>query len=127
MDDAGGGVFSIIGHATKVNPIMKFTTFQAIMPEQLKLDYWRSGFIGLYRGANIVKLPTVADKKYDIAPTDPNSVFVMGAGLGEIAQIRGVTAMTWDDPARDVQFISAQHKYVVLTWQPKGGFRIRLF
>jgi len=127
MDAEGGGVYSILGHSTKVNPISKFSNFQTMMPEALKLDYWRTGFVGLYRGANIVKLPSVIDKKYDIAPTDAYSVFVLGAGLGEIAQIRGVTAMTWDDPARDVQFISAQHKYVVLTWQPKGGFRIRLF
>lgn len=127
MDSDGGGVYSIIGHPTKVNPIVKFTTFQTLMPERLKLDYWRTGYIGIYRGANIVKLPSVPDKKYDIAPTDAFAVFVLGAGLGEIAQIRGLTAMTWDDPARDVQFISAQHKYVVLTWQPKGGFKIRMF
>lgn len=127
MDAEGGGVYSILGHPSKLNPISKFATFQSIMPERLKLDYWRTGFIGLYRGANLVKIPAVVDKKYNIAPTDAYSVFVLGAGLGEIAQIRGMTASTWDDPARDVQFISAQHKYVVLTWQPKGGFRIRLF
>jgi len=127
MADEGGGVYSILGHPSKVNPIVKFSTFQTMMPERLKLDYWRTGFVGIYRGANIVKLPAVIDKKYGIAPTDSNSVFILGAGLGEIAQIRGMTASTWDDHARDVQFISAQHKYVVLTWQPKGGFRIRLF
>lgn len=127
MDSDGGGVFSIIGHPTKVNPIIKFTTFQTIMPEQVKLDYWRTGFIGIYRGANIVKLPAVVDKKFGIAPTDEASVFVLGAGLGEVAQIRGLRADTWDDPDRDMQIISAQHKYVVLTWQPKGAFRIRLY
>jgi len=127
MDSDGGGVYSIIGHPTKVNPIVKFSTFQTIMPERVKLDYWRTGFIGVYRGANILKLPAVVDKKYSLAPTDANSVFVLGAGLGEIAQIRGLRADTWDDPARDVQYISAQHKYVVLTWQPKGAFRLRLY
>jgi hypothetical protein len=127
MDSDGGGVYSIIGHPTKVNPIVKFSTFQTIMPEKVKLDYWRTGYVGIYRGASIVKLPAVVDKKYGIAPTDENSVFVLGAGLGEIAQIRGLRADTWDDPARDIQFISAQHKYVVLTWQPKGAFRLRLY
>jgi len=127
MDAEGGGVYSIIGHPTKVNPISKFTNFQAVMPEKVKYDLWRTGYIGLYRGANIVKLPAVPDKKYGLAPTDENSVFVMGGGLGEIAQIRGLTADTWDRPENDVQFISAQHKYVVLTWQPKGAFRLRLY
>lgn len=127
MDSEGGGVFSIIGHPTKVNPIIKFSGFQAIMPETVKQDYWRTGFIGKYRGANIVRLPSVVDKKYGIAPTDENSVFVLGAGLGEIAQIKGLKADTWDEPSRDIQFLSAQHKYVVLTWQPKGAFRLRLY
>lgn len=127
MDSDGGGVYSILGNPTKVNPIAKFTNFMTIMPEQVKLDYWRTGFLGLYRGANIVKMPNVIDKKYELAPTDGNAVFVLGAGLGEVANIRGLRAETWDDPFRDVQFISAQHKYVVLTWQPKGAFKIRLF
>lgn len=127
VDAYGGGVYSIIGHPTKVNAIASFTNFQSIMPEQLKLDYWRSGFIGLYRGANVIKLPNVTDDKYGLAPTDANSVYVLGAGLGEIAQIRGLRADTWDDPQRDVQYISAQHKYVVITWQPQGAYRIRLY
>jgi hypothetical protein len=127
VDAEGGGVYSILGHPTKVNPISKFTTFQTIMPETQKLDYWRTGFIGLYRGASVIRLPSVVDKKYGIAPTDANSVFVLGAGLGEIAQIKGVRASTWPDESRNIQYISAEQKYVVLTWQPKGAFRLQLY
>lgn len=126
-DTYGGGVYSVLGHPNKVNPIAKFTNFISMMPEQLKLDYWRTGFVGIYRGSNIVKLPTVVDKKYNIAPTDERSVFVLGAGMGEIAQIQGLTASAWDDPHREIQYLSAKQRYVVLVWQPKGAFKIRLF
>jgi len=127
MESEGGGVYSVIGHPTKVNPITKFTTFQNIMPERQKLDYWRTGFIGTYRGANVVRLPAVADKKYGIAPTDENSVFVLGSGLGELAQLRGLEAGTWDDDSRKVQYITADHKYAAAIWQPKGAFKLRLY
>lgn len=128
MDSYGGGVFSIVGHPNKLSPIPKsFSGFVSIMPETVKQDYWRTGYVGLYRGANIIKLPSVVDKKFGIAPTDDKAIFVLGAGLGEIAQIKGVTPDTWDDKHRDIQFISASQKYVVLTWQPKGAFKIRLF
>ena len=126
MDSDGGGAFSIIGHPTKVNPIVKFSNFITMMPEQVKVDYWRTGFLGIYRGTNIIRMPNVVDKKYGLAPTDSRSVFVLGAGLGEIDTIRGMRAETWDDKERDVQIISAQHQYVVITWQPKGAFKIKL-
>lgn len=126
VDSYGGGVYSILGHPTKVNEINNFTSFRTVWPEQAKLDYWRLGFLGIYRGASVVKIPLSVDDKYEMAPMNTLGVFVMGSGLGEIANIYGMQSETWDDPHRDVQIISAQMKYVVLTWQPQGGFKIKL-
>jgi hypothetical protein len=124
VDTYGGGAYSIIGAPEKVNAIASMSSFQNIMPERAKLDYWRTGFLGIYRGARILKLPSLEDKKYNMSPTDKTNVFVVGAGFGEIANIRGVTASTWSNDKLDTQVISAQHKYVVFTYQPEGACRM---
>lgn len=126
VDSYAGGVYSILGHPSKVNEVNNFTGFRSVWPEQAKSDYWKLGFLGMYRGANVVKMPLSLDDKYNMAPVHKLAVFVLGSSLGEIANIYDMQSETWDIPSRDVQVISAQMKYVVLTWQASGGFKIKL-
>jgi len=124
-----GRVVSIVGHPDYVLQIADFAGFLAneATPGQ-KEQLQQRGWIGKYRGANVIAVSEYEDKKYGNQVWDPYNIYIVGAGMAEIANIYGVEAVTDFEAMRSVRLIGGDQKYVVLSQDPqlKRGFRIQM-
>jgi len=124
-----GGVKAIVGHADYLLPICDFTGFLAneATPGQ-KEELQKRGWIGQYRGANVITIPEFQDDKYGRYTWDTNNVYIIGDRMGEIANIYGIEAVSDFQAMRSVRFVGGDQKYVVLAQDPelKRGFRIQM-
>ena len=124
-----GAVRAIIGHPDYLLPICDFSGFLAneATPGQ-KEELQRRGWIGTYRGCNVITIPEYYDDKYNRYTWDTNNVYIIGDRMGEIANIYGIEAVTHFEAMRSARFIGGDQKYVVLAQDPelRYGFRIQM-
>lgn len=124
-----GRVVSIVGHPDYLLQIADFPGFipyEAIDDQRNQLQ--RRGWIGYYRGANVVTVSEYYDKKYNKKVWDPYNIYIIGDGMAEVATLYGIEAVSDFEPMRSVRLIGADQKYVVLSQDPqlKRGFRIQM-
>ena len=124
-----GGVVSIVGHADYLLQISDFPGFLLNEgTDKQKSQLQERGWIGKYRGANVVTIPEYKDDKYAQQVWDPYNVYIIGNGMAELATLFGIEAVTDHEAMRSVRLIGADQKYVVLAQDPqlKRGFRIQM-
>ena len=125
-----GRVVSIVGHPDYLLQIADLPGFianrEAIDDQRNQLQ--RRGWIGYYRGANVVLVSEYYDEKYNKQVWDPYNIYIVGDGMAEIATLYGIEAVSDYDAMRSVRMIGADQKYVVLSQDPqlKRGFRIQM-
>ena len=124
-----GGVVSIVGHADYLLQIADFPGFLLNEgTDKQKAQLQERGWIGKYRGANVVIIPEYQEKKYAQRVWDPYNVYITGNGMAELATLFGIEAVTDFEAMRSVRLIGGDQKYVVLSQDPqlKRGFRIQM-
>lgn len=126
-----GGVVSIVGHPDYVLQIADFPGFLLNeSTDKQKSQLQERGWIGKYRGANVVMVNTYIDQKDKYAQQlwDPYNIYVVGNGMAELATLYGIEAVTDFEAMRSVRLIGGDQKYVVLSQDPqlKRGFRIQM-
>lgn len=91
-DGTGESPITIIGRGPMVNQILDFAGFS----ESIKDEIQRTGRLGVWRGANIVKLRHWADED-NVSFFPANELWVLGGNAGRFINFGGVRVNEWTD------------------------------
>jgi len=112
---------AIVGRASAIDQISDFTNFAPEAQEEIR----RNGRLGVYRGANIVRVTNWTDE--DGMPYIPeNEVFVLGGDLGRFVNYGGVKFRTWTEDATDHYHARSRRDIGVSIYRPHYARRIKV-
>lgn len=112
---------SIVGRASAVDRILDFTGYAPEAQEEIR----KTGRLGLYRGANIVKLTNWTDEDGDaFIPED--ELYVMGGFIGKFVFYGGSRVKTWTEDKVDFTHFRSRRDLGGGIWHPEAMRRIKL-
>lgn len=119
-DGSGPVPVTVLGRAAMVDLIAEFTpTFSPVANEEVR----QAGFLGHYKGANIIVIRNYADED-GIAYMPANEVWVLGGGAGKFALYGGLQVKAWDENTVDYRHYRARKDVGGLIHHPEQVRRI---
>lgn len=110
---------AIVGRASAIDQISDFTNFAPEAQEEIR----RNGRLGVYRGANIVRITNWTDE--DGLPYIPeDEVFVLGGDIGRFVNYGGVKFRTWTEDATDHYHARSRRDIGLSIYRPHYARRI---
>lgn len=109
MSDSAGAIKSIVGRRTALAPITKFAGYRVPIASEMTPtaglpvpsaleEIRRTGWFGVYYGANFVSLEQVYDNPYDRTPLiQDNMIVVIGDNCGEFITYGDTREDQWID------------------------------
>jgi len=112
---------AIVGRAAAIDQISDFTNFAPEAQEEIR----RNGRLGVYRGANIVRVTNWTDE--DGLPYIPeDEVFVLGGDMGRFVNYGGVKFRTWTEDATDHYHARSRRDIGLSIYRPHYARRIKV-
>lgn len=116
-----GAPLAIVGRAAAIDQISDFSNFAPEAQEEIR----KRGRLGVYRGANIVRIKNYTDE--DGLPFIPeDEVVVLGGDLGRFVNYGGVKFRTWTEDATDHFHARARRDIGLSIYRPQYARRIKV-
>jgi hypothetical protein len=109
---------TIIGRATAIDQISRFDGFADEAKEEIRLR----GRLGIYRGANIVRVTNYTDEN-GAAYIPANELWVMGGTVGKFALYGGLLVKSWEENTVDYRHYRARKDIGGLIHHPEQARR----
>jgi hypothetical protein len=109
---------TIIGRATAIDQISRFDGFADEAKEEIRLR----GRLGVYRGANIVRVTNYTDEN-GAAYIPANELWVMGGTVGKFALYGGLLVKSWEENTVDYRHYRARKDIGGLIHHPEQARR----
>ncbi len=112
---------AIVGRAAAIDQISDFTNFAPTAQEEIR----RQGRLGIYRGANIVKVTNWTDE--DGLPFVPeNELLILGGDLGRFVNYGGAKFKMWTEDATDHFHARSRRDIGLSVYRPHFARRIKV-
>lgn len=112
---------AIVGRAAAIDQISDFTSFANEAKEEIR----RNGRLGVYRGANIVRVLNWTDEE-GLPYIPENEVFVLGGDLGRFVNFGGSKFRTWTEDATDHYHARSRRDVGLSIYRPQYARRIKV-
>lgn len=109
---------TIIGRATAIDQISRFDGFADEAKEEIRLR----GRLGVYRGANIVRVTNYTDEN-GLPYIPANELWVMGGTVGKFALYGGMRVKSWEENTVDYRHYRARKDIGGLVHHPEQARR----
>jgi hypothetical protein len=110
---------AVVGRAAAIDGICDFTNFADTALEEIR----RSGRLGVYRGANIVRITNWTDEN-GLPYIPDNEVYILGGDLGRFVNYGGVKFRTWTEDATDHYHARSRRDIGLSIYRPQLARRI---
>lgn len=122
---SGGGSIlqgvSIVGRAAAIDAISGYTGFAPNALEEIRLK----GRLGIYRGANIVRLTNWVDEN-GVSFIPANEVFILGGSVGRFVGYGGPKVKQWTEDATDYTHFRSRRDVGCAVWHPENARRVKV-
>jgi hypothetical protein len=121
----GGPVpVTILGRAAMIDQISNVVTNPSALYDPAATDeIRRMGRLGVYRGANIVRLHNYTDEN-DVSYLPANELWVFGGTVGKFVKYGGTQTKTWDENTADYRHYRARMDCGGVIYHPEQARRI---
>lgn len=109
---------TIIGRATAIDQISRFAGFADEAKEEIRLR----GRLGVYRGANVVRVTNYTDEN-GLPYIPANELWVMGGTVGKFALYGGLQVKSWEENTVDYRHYRARKDIGGLVHHPEQARR----
>lgn len=122
-----GGVqppVTILGRATMIDKISEVVTdAAALFDPEATAEIRRRGRLGVYRGANVVRIQNYTDEN-DVSFIPDNELWVFGGTVGVFARYGGMKTKRWDENTVDYVHYRGRTDVGGLVYAPQRARRI---
>ena len=112
---------SIVGRAAAIDQISDFTNFANEAKEEIR----KQGRLGVYRGANIVRLTNWTDEE-GLPYIPANEVFILGGDLGRFVSYGGAKVRAWSEDATEHFHVRSRRDIGLSIYRPQYARRIKV-
>lgn len=115
---------TILGRATMIDKISDVVTdAAALFDPEATAEIRRMGRLGVYRGANVVKIQNYTDEN-DESYIPENELWVFGGTVGKFAKYGGMITKSWSENTVDYRHIRSRMDCGGLVYAPQRARRI---
>lgn len=115
---------TIVGRATMIDKISDVVTdAAALFDPEATAEIRRMGRLGVYRGANVVRLQNYTDEN-DNSYIPENELWVFGGTVGKFAKYGGMITKSWTENTVDYRHIRSRMDCGGLVYAPQRARRI---
>lgn len=112
---------SIVGRASAIDQISDFNGFSNEAKEEIRLR----GRLGVYRGANVVRLTNWQDEE-GIPYIAEDELFILGGGVGRLVNYGGAKIRRWIENGTDYVHYRSRRDLGAAVWHPENARRIKI-
>ena len=110
-----------MGRAAAIDQISDFTNFANEAKEEIR----KQGRLGVYRGANIVRLTNWTDEE-GLPYIPANEVFILGGDLGRFVSYGGAKVRAWSEDATEHFHVRSRRDIGLSIYRPQYARRIKV-
>lgn len=115
------GPLAIVGRASAIDQISDFTSFSNEAKEEIR----RQGRLGVYRGANIVRLTNWTDD-LGLPYIPENEVYVLGGDLGRFVSYGGAKTRSWSVDETEHYHFKSRRDVGLAIYRPQFARRVKV-
>lgn len=117
---------TIVGRALVIDQISDVVTdAAALFDPEATAEIRRMGRLGVYRGANVVRLRNYADEN-GVSYIDEDELWVFGGTVGKFAKFGGVKTKAWVENTSDYHHLRARADVGGIIHHPEQARRIKI-